>query len=459
MGYSISVDADSISFIRKLRHQPDELFGRRYSGYILFLIGSGDTEVFEWLQKNIWNLDSLTGEDVAYCVFSQPYRIRFLEEHKSEKRGDEDIRTLLLKDLRSKRVAHYVRDIDIISDEEAIAITYGTDIVARMFDVTNQLPCIIVLDAVPKRDFLTLPLKNGDLQNLLPTFRESVHNFIKDSNYSQYKYTIRKLDELQGYLKSSENKVKSYSYEETNPITEKTFAENLKVSRAFILEYEKVIKGEIALKTFLYGNIYKRKGWSPILEDTEVADAITIAKEKLPQLQTLRATYRRLSLYSTNYSWKLNQEERKRYENVCKKFVFEFVGDIKVDFDSKSDCDLMIMKLQEYYTNLIDEIMHRLPSEKIFDERIRVAVIKKRESELSSSRQNVEQYTNRIREVSLQIYGAEQPSLMKAFSETSTKNGMVAKSNQLVDMLKTYTNSWLKPEVLIEIGKIIFKLG
>lgn len=224
MGYSISVDTDSVSFIRKLRHEPGEIFGRRYSGYILFLIGSGDLEIFEWLQKNIWNLDSLTGEEVAYCVFSQPYRIRFSEEHKNEKKGNEDIKTLLLKDLRDKRVSYYVRDIDIINEEEAIAITYGTDIVARIFDVTDQLPCIIVLDAVPKRDFLVIPLKKNNLQNLLPTFREAVRGFTRAPGYFDYKYIVQKLDDLPRQLKASEDRAKSLTDEENNPITKKDFA-------------------------------------------------------------------------------------------------------------------------------------------------------------------------------------------------------------------------------------------
>lgn len=196
----------------------------------------------------------------------------------------------------------------------------------------------------------------------------------------------------------------------------------------------------------------------PVLDDKEVETAITLAKENLPKLQTLKATLRRLSLYSSNYSWKLSQEERDRYENICWKFVFGYIGELQIDFDSKSDCDLLISRLSEYYTNAINEIMYRLPSNQIINERIRIAVIKKRENELATAKSNIEHYTNRIREVSLQLYGEDQPSLIRTFSEVSRKNGLIVKSSQLVDLLKAYAKSWLKPEVLIEIGKIIFKL-
>src|SRR5437016_4942095 len=59
-----------------LRSNPYQLFGRPYSGYLIFLFGIADQKVASWMREELVALDSLTGPDIAGLVFAKSVGIR-----------------------------------------------------------------------------------------------------------------------------------------------------------------------------------------------------------------------------------------------------------------------------------------------------------------------------------------------------------------------------------------------
>ena len=62
---------------------------------------------------------------------------------------------------KAKSVTSFVNSGNVgwvMDGDEINAITYGTDEVARYFGVVDALPCLLVMDAVPKQSFELLSL-------------------------------------------------------------------------------------------------------------------------------------------------------------------------------------------------------------------------------------------------------------------------------------------------------------
>ena len=78
MGYRFSVEIvnGTHRLLRRLKANPAGVFPRPYKGYLLFLAGSADQPVLDWLARNMIALDSLTGEDIAFGVSARSYRFK-----------------------------------------------------------------------------------------------------------------------------------------------------------------------------------------------------------------------------------------------------------------------------------------------------------------------------------------------------------------------------------------------
>jgi hypothetical protein len=158
-----------------IQQQRYRLPSRPYAGYLLFFFGESDTEIATWFARNIVALDSLTESSLAGLVFARKIRIqaqRIVETPPASRRRSTSSRltnSAHVSDSMIRRVDHPRQPFDnrlmpdfkirgmvsadgtqaVYPEEEIGAITYGSDEVAAQFGVLADMPCIVLLNAVP----------------------------------------------------------------------------------------------------------------------------------------------------------------------------------------------------------------------------------------------------------------------------------------------------------------------
>lgn len=189
MGYHVRIDEQSQALLGALTLEPDKVFGKLYSGYLLFLVTQHDKQQLDWVVSNAPGLDSLTGHYLAYAIFAKSFPIKFrtdaprsvvesLWTDRAMSNAKKEIPPELLK--HPREVTRLVENGDfgvILDGDELTAITYGTDLVARELGVLDKLPCLVVLDAIPTQSPQVIPLTPKLLPDLFPHLRGAVSRF------------------------------------------------------------------------------------------------------------------------------------------------------------------------------------------------------------------------------------------------------------------------------------------
>lgn len=189
MGYHVRIDEQSQALLRTLTLEPGKVFGKLYSGYLLFLVTQHDKQQLEWIVSNAPGLDSLTGQYLAYAIFAKSFPIKFRTDasrnlvesllgDQSWSRFMGEIPPELLK--RPHEVTRLVENgaFGVVLDgDELTAVTYGTDLVARELGLLDKLPCLVVLDAVPAQSPQVIPLTPKLLPHLFLHLRGALSRF------------------------------------------------------------------------------------------------------------------------------------------------------------------------------------------------------------------------------------------------------------------------------------------
>jgi len=195
MGFHVRLAERDSDFVRALRHTPSAAFPRGYAGYLLFLVGGAHPDALDWLKNNITNLDAATGRQIAFAVFARKVPLE-LKTDNSASNGMQPrvVGEVYTKDLSSiQRICKrgslgWVHDGDLVE-----ASTYAVDDVASELGVSNRLPCVVVIDAVPVHDALVIALDANVRVRFADTIRAAVAELESNTTYDAYR---RKLDEI-----------------------------------------------------------------------------------------------------------------------------------------------------------------------------------------------------------------------------------------------------------------------
>lgn len=189
MGYHVRIDEQSQALLARLTLEPGKVFGKPYSGYLLFLVTQHDKQQLEWIVNNAPGLDSLTGQYLAYAIFAKSFPIKFRTDsprtvveallgERSKYTSAGEIPPELLK--RPQEVTRLVENGEfgiVLDGDELTAVTYGTDLVARELGLLDRLPCLVVLDAVPAQSPQVIPLTPKLLPDLFLHLRGALSRF------------------------------------------------------------------------------------------------------------------------------------------------------------------------------------------------------------------------------------------------------------------------------------------
>lgn len=213
MGYHVSIDESSQAMIRTLASEPNKVFAKLYSAYLLFLVTQHDRQQLDWVVSNAPGIDSLTGQYLAYAIFAKNFPVkirtdatRALAEAELANRHEqllEGIPPELLK--RSTEITRLVENGSfgvVLDGDELTAITYGSDIVARELGVLDRLPCLVVLDAIPAKSPLVVPLTPTLLPELFQHLRGALSRFYAVGGHTSIRKDAERVRDLQSRLEA-----------------------------------------------------------------------------------------------------------------------------------------------------------------------------------------------------------------------------------------------------------------
>lgn len=225
MGFHIQIEGSGSALLKKLRASPASVFDQPYKGYLLFLAGAADQDVCEWIADNTVQLDSLTGDDVAYAVFARRFEMRLSTNSSSghtSARSPQVLGTIDSKEIAGEpwRVEQLVKSGRwgwAVDQDELVAVTYAVDDLARNLGVLDKLPCVIVLDAIPGNDINVLRLSPEVRSAFLSILRRSLALMAGSERFSDFDERINDLIKL---------------YDEVESASKRKEVANLKLERA-----------------------------------------------------------------------------------------------------------------------------------------------------------------------------------------------------------------------------------
>ncbi len=457
MGFYVNIDSDKARILRNLRLSPTEVFGKPYGGYLLFLVGSADEDTLTWFSKNATILDSLTGEHIAFGIFARSLKLKLRVPDDSERKTSERARVIDVP-LHEIRNARSITDLVksgrcgwVMDGDEINAITYGTDEVARAFGVMGELPCMLVMDAVPKKNFEVFHLDSKTTPALIGMLRRSIQNLIEKPNYDTYMTTIRRVVQLQRDANSvlgQINQLKS----QRDSLTNEPYIEPV---RQLIPEFRSSLtSGNLSRFT----SLCKKHKVKSVIDETQLALAVSTAKKHIETLLAYTQTIHRLYLYAKEYKWPLEEPWLSKYLTVYQKYTRPLLDNAPENptLDSPTECEKFREQLINQQSKLVDEIMATLPSVSILEDEARKLIDKKKAlldqqiEDLLEAKQGIE---SQLKQSVAELYQLEQPSFIKCFTKEAQKERIKSATRQVRDSAATYAGSWLRPETIIEIWK------
>lgn len=463
MGFRVEIGDDKSRLLRNLRLTPSEVFEKPYGGYLLFLVGGADREALEWLADNVVTLDSLTDEHIAFAIFARSLRMRL---HVNSSLAPPELRRrnrsfeVPLDEIKTAgSVSQLVKSHRlgwVLDGDEINAITYAVDEIARSFSVMDELPCVLLLDAVPKREFEIFHLTSSNLDSLVALLRRATQNLLDTPGYDHFMVTIRRVIQLQDESASLRSQINSLKHRHDSLSYEPSVAAVCNLMPKFS---DALLAGKI--RSFM--SLCRKNVIRSVIPQDQLDSAIATARVHIEKLQTYNHTTHRLYLYATEYDWPLEDPWRSKYLNVVQKFVRPFLESVpeRLNLDTPDQCIGFREQLVEQQTTLVSKIMSLIPSKASLEELSRNCVKTKKKQligkieELSETRLGVE---TQLRNHTTELYKWKQPSFTECFIREAKRARTSSATRSIREGITAYAGSWLRPDIVIKTIKALSTL-
>lgn len=455
MGFRLEIEEGKSDILRKLRLSPYEVFGKPYGGYLFFLIGEADNEILEWLSKNAAILDSLTGRDIAFVVFARRINVK-LKTYSPNKSRPPKVTTVDMGDvIRDPSLERLVKRKCgwVLDGDEINAVTYAVDEVAKKFEVLTDLPCVLVLDAIPRQNFEIYHLNTSNTHDFIQLLRQVINSLLELPEYSILMSKIRHVIRLRSTEIGIDENIKKMEYD----------LEQLN-SDEYIIPIQKIMQefrsALLAGNTRKFKALTKRHALKLFMENNALQQAFDEAQAKRNLLLQYSSTIQRMSLYEKKYQWSLADEYLSNYLNVYEKHVRSLLLEAPeiTDTPSLQQCTELVEKLRNQQDKLINTILGFLPSDEYITQRAESLITKRADELKNKIRDGVEQKQNIEADILInvkQLYQLDNASFMQIFAQQSKTENRRISVRQIRDKVTAYAGSWLKPEIIMEMLKPI----
>jgi hypothetical protein len=446
MGFRIEIDKNTQRLLGKLRTSPIEIFEKAYAGYLLFLFGGADENVLTWFSRHVVALDSLTGEHVAFVIFASqvPIKLRTGEKKGETRRLGQVELSSSIDQMQISRLVKSGQYGYVYDGDEIVAITYATDAMARAFGVVNELPCLLILDGLPRKDVQVVHLSQQTVEDLIPTLRKAIHSLEQHPSLHRYLSILERIAKLQKDRASQTRRLEELVAE----------AENASDQNALREKHER----------FGYLDEFRSEGQlNEFAEELSILAKFGTAFEEISsQARQDIATlvhYDNTSLAVQSFlkkSWPLAGGTRARYQKAYEEHVRLLVSGLpeQPDMDSRTACQELVSKLGACRQELADRISRLLPSEREYlqaaklsrESRLKILAAKIRECRL-----DITSIDEALAASVKECISKDQPSLSRIVSEVLTGKHLKTRTYAVVDAAKAFAGQVLKPDTLLKI--------
>lgn len=454
MGFRLEIDDGKSDILRKLRLSPNEIFGKPYGGYLFFLIGQTDNEILEWLAQNTVILDSLTGDDIAFVVFARRINVK-LKTHDINRSRPPQVTTVdmddVIKDPSLERLVKSGKCGWVLDGDEINAITYAVDDVAKKFEVLTDLPCVLILDAIPRQNFELFHLDTTNVRGFVQLLRQVIKILIEMPEYKVLMNNIRYVIQIQ----SEKIELSQNISELVSELDGLDYTTYFKSAQGLIPEFRAaLLTGNIRK----FASVTRKHVLKQIAKRDTLDKAIDKAKESIDLLLKYSNTIQRMSQYERNYVWPLTGDFLENYLQVYQKYVRSLLLDVPTTPNIKSSqhCTELIKKLQHQQNELINSILGFLPTDDELREGAENLVLLQRNElqiKISAATERKQKIETAITLSVKGLYPLDKASFMQIFAKEASKENRRTMIRQIKNKVAVYAGSWMRPEVIMEMAK------
>jgi hypothetical protein len=487
MGFRVGIDGNADFLLRQLKSSPAQVFDRPYKGYLLFLAGVADQETCEWLAENALALDSLTGEDLAFAIFARKFHIKLHTSRSNLARppryvGEISSDEIALGSIDVQRLVKSGRCGWVMDGDEVAAVTYAVDEIAKGFGILGELPCVVVLDAIPYERINFVRLSEQVRKCFVELLRRSLANFSAMPGYSQLEISVqqildlhREIDKakavrpaLEGELRSARESLKHLEFVGPESDTIRGDIE-LRVKEAQVALYHPSLRRfREALTGSRQGLRARKQNPIPGLDHQAITEVIEHAELHHQKLFLLRRT-----IYSLATARMAAEPERsQRLTRILGKYLAQLLPDRSippVEDVQNHDIDQILHDLQHERDSLVSIIMSRIPSKEVLisnlqrakhdhylheleQRRKRIREIEKRMEALSKNSDTaVREATQSYIEAVRNHFAGKPASLWEAISHTLREMKLDAFSANVKTTAANIAAGVFRPDILIKI--------
>jgi hypothetical protein len=497
-----------------LCHDPGEVLGRKYAGYLIFLFGIADEDFATWFARNLIALDSLTGADLAVVVLAARVRVTVQEEVTSSvsqskpqravqstdpsNTGIDDNSTVsrhvqkslfarlsswatgqherssisacptVQKDERSLRSPESknvkLADIDrrrvsvdrlvgpdmspsAWTEREVTATTYASDEFARLLGIQNELPCLLVFDAIPWGRYELARMTKYSSDALIPMIRDIVHRFTKSEGHDRLFNLLATIDSLEATLARLKADLIGLSAK-----AEEARAQIQDLTTPSVPDEQDPALCNACTKALVAADLHALR--LAVRRSSLSADhkrrAVNTAKGVIEGLRAYRQTINNLEYFKGLDIWPLDGEWRERLKVIYTKYVWPHLGKA-ADFDPSRDycaavCNGIIAKMAE----IADAVVAAISKLKDQDaEALRNHLLALDQQKIAVSRE-VADATVRLENETRQLMNLRVPSLQTAFREAARRMKVESFTRDAGAALMNFGSAWTKPDLLLK---------
>lgn len=480
MGFSVSIDDSAERIIKRLKSNPASIFDHPYKGYLLFLAGASDQDILEWLEKNAIALDSLTGEEIAYIIFAKKFKFR-LHCHSIFKnsRPPTQIGTMDPDEVNDgydiNRLVKSGRYGMVVDGDELAAITYAVDDIARQLGITDELPCIVILEAIPQDKVEVFRLSDEILQVLIHLLRQTLGRFQNMKGYDEIDKALETFVTLQNQLDKLEKQVDNLKQQiQTSEIKiaqQKLKQEQTVNSDIFQTQIiEKIKNAEEELRSGSVKRFRRKLKQIPGIEKEIALKIISFADFHKEEFFSLNRTIYSMSFCLNDFNWPLDVGSLERY-----KYIYNYARTLLKDLPSQPDpnapeqCSAIINELEKRKESILNIIIDGIPQPKILvqqaiknaqerlilkqsDHERRIDILRNKKKEIDAKIEETNVELNKA----VNIYASRKlPSFSKIFKKTAKEYKISLHSKNAQNAVATFSGNLFKPETLMKLWAAI----
>jgi hypothetical protein len=334
-----------------------------------------------------------------------------------------------------------------LDGDEVTAITYAVDEMARGLGVVADLPCLVILDALPNQQFDILRLDSYSTERLIPLLRRASAKLREPSTYGRYRQLVRRIADLEQEAEAQRQDLQllNVTLQRLQVPDEHSPSGVLNLLRNHLL----------SASTRQFRGAVKNLPVASIEQLSAVRELATSKHELLVAYARSLYVLRKLEREYVDS----NESVSKRYDSICEQYIRPLLGaDFPNNGNSISGIGEVLDELSRRQNTEVNLIMTHLPS----GSEIEMHVSAERARRLQSQFQHMSEKRNEVARLEGEILlnlrvlaDLKHPSLSSVFSAIAQEARLKTLRRSVQTQASNFLGSVFKPETLMKFLQVL----